>query len=70
MESGVARIFRSPNVQLSKKVKVLLDFFQKIVGFQRAKPLVAFRRKRNLYALRAFRVANEVKRRDFAIENP
>jgi hypothetical protein len=30
--------------QLSKKVKVLLDFFQKIVGFQRATPLVAFRR--------------------------
>ncbi len=54
MESGVARIFRSPNVQLSKKVKVLLDFFQKIVGFQRAKPLVAFRRKRKSYALRAF----------------
>jgi len=52
------------------KNKVLLDFFQKIVGFQRARPLVAFRRKRNLYALKAFRVANEVKRRDFAIENP
>ena len=45
--------------QLSKKIKVLLDFFQKIVGFQRATPLVAFRRKRNPYALRAFRVANE-----------
>ena len=56
--------------QLSEKIKVLLDFFQKIVGFQRATPLVAFRRKRNPYALRAFRVANEVKRRDFAIENP
>ena len=40
--------------QLSKKIKVLLDFFQKIVGFQRATPLVAFRRKRNPYALRAF----------------
>ena len=37
-----------------KKIKVLLDFFQKIVGFQRATPLVAFRRKRNPYALRAF----------------
>ena len=37
-----------------EKLKVLLDFFQKIVGIQRAKPLVAFRRKRNLYALRAF----------------
>ena len=40
--------------QLSEKIKVLLDFFQKIVGFQRATPLVAFRRKRNPYALRAF----------------
>jgi len=40
--------------QLRKKVKVLLDFFQKIVGFQRATPLVAFRRKRNSYASRAF----------------
>jgi hypothetical protein len=40
--------------QLSRKIKVLLDFFQKIVGFQRATPLVAFRRKRNLYDLRAF----------------
>jgi len=40
--------------QLSKKVNVLLDFFQKIVGFQRATPLVAFRRKRNPYALRSF----------------
>jgi len=40
--------------QLRKKVKVLLDFFQKIVGFQRATLLVAFRRKRNPYALRAF----------------
>ena len=40
--------------QLSGKIKVLLDFFQKIVGFQRATPLVAFRRKRNPYALRAF----------------
>ena len=40
--------------QLSNKVKVLLDFLQKIVGFQRATPLVAFRRKRNPYALRAF----------------
>ena len=40
--------------QLSRKIKVLLDFFQKIVGFQRATPLVAFRRKRNPYALRAF----------------
>jgi len=28
-----------------EKLKVLLDFFQKIVGFQRATPLVAFRRK-------------------------
>jgi len=37
-----------------EKVKVLLDFFQKIVGFQRATPLVSFRRKRNPYALRAF----------------
>jgi hypothetical protein len=37
-----------------KKIKVLLDFFQKIVGIQRATPLVAFRRKRNLYALGAF----------------
>ena len=40
--------------QLSEKIKVLLDFFQKIVGFQRETPLVAFRRKRNPYALRAF----------------
>ena len=40
--------------QLSEKIKVLLDFFQKIVGFQRVTPLVAFRRKRNPYALRAF----------------
>ena len=40
--------------QLKEKFKVLLDFFQKIVGFQRATPLVAFRRKRNPYALRAF----------------
>jgi len=40
--------------QLSEKIKVLLDFFQKIVGFQRAMPLVAFRRKRNPYASRAF----------------
>jgi len=40
--------------QLSEKIIVLLDFFQKIVGFQRAMPLVAFRRKRNPYALRAF----------------
>ncbi len=36
------------------KNKVLLDFFQKIVSFQRATPLVAFRRKRNPYALGAF----------------
>jgi len=40
--------------QLSEKIKVLLDFFQKIVGFQRATPLVAFRRKRKPYALGAF----------------
>ena len=40
--------------QLSKKVKVLLDFFQEIVGFQRATPLVAFRRKRNPYTSKAF----------------
>jgi len=37
-----------------KKIKVLLDFFQKILGFQRTTPLVAFRRKRNPYALGAF----------------
>ena len=29
------------------KTKVLLNFFQKIVGFQRAKPLVACRNERN-----------------------
>ncbi len=28
-------------------IKVLLDFFQKIAGFQRAEPLVALRRGRN-----------------------
>ena len=42
------------NVVNIEKIKVLLDFFQKIVGFQRATPLVAFRRKRNPYTLRAF----------------
>ncbi len=42
------------NVVNIEKIKVLLDFFQKIVGFQRTTPLVAFRRKRNPYALGAF----------------
>ena len=32
---------------VSKKIKILLNFFQKIVGFQRAKPLVARRNERN-----------------------
>ncbi len=45
---------RPINVINLGKNKVLLDFFQKIVGFQRVTLLVAFRRKRNPYALRAF----------------
>jgi len=35
-----------------KKVKVLLDFFQKIVGFQRATPLVVLRKERNFQYLK------------------
>ncbi len=57
-------------IKILQTLKVLLDFFQKIVGFKRATPLVVLRRERNLLCLRALRVANEVKRRDFAIENP
>jgi len=37
-----------------EKLKFYSIFFKKIVGFQRATPLVAFRRKRNPYDLRAF----------------
>jgi hypothetical protein len=37
-----------------EKLKFYSIFFQKIVGFQRATPWVAFRRKRNPYASRAF----------------
>jgi len=34
------------------KGKVLLDFFQKIVGFQRATPLVVLRKERNSKCLK------------------
>ncbi len=47
-------LFGRPMSSTKGKIKILLDFFQKIVGFKRATPFVVLRRERNLLCLRDF----------------